>query len=295
MTICSRRALTDFYRQMCDHAVDDLSRSVRHTSIGGGVMTASSSQRLVIIHPPELVGTILPLAPGRQLLGRGPDAGLRLNEGHLSSVHAAVNCASTGTTVEDLGSRNGTLVNGERVWNPRELRDGDVISFGMVRARYEEPSRPDAQSETPSPVYFNVGQQAANQVNNVGGHQYNNQRYQYIQQRESFLRSVAAARTRSRRLLWLSVLMMIGGTSLYAWGLLGFIRAFEDPLSQQSDFHLFGDPVGGVPLGLIGFCLAGIGTMLFWVALIMHLTAAARGRKVDSDPQYIWNGPRSQH
>jgi hypothetical protein len=96
------------------------------------------------------------------------------------------------------------------------LRDGDVISFGMVRARYEDASHPAAQFETPPPVHFDVGQQAADQINNVGGHQYNKQRYQYVQQRESFLRSVAAARTRSRRLLWLSVLMIFGGTSLYA-------------------------------------------------------------------------------
>ena len=251
--------------------------------------------RLVIIHPAELAGTILPIVPGRQLLGRGPNAGLRLNEGHLSTVHAAVNRMSTGTTVEDLGSRNGTLVNGEPVRNPRGLYDGDVISFGTVRARYEEASETTVRPETRSPVHFEVGRQAANQINNVGGHQYNNQRYHYIEQRESFLRSVASARTRSRRLLWLSVLMVIVGTSLYAWGLLDFLSTFDDPLSQESDFHLFGKSVGGVPIGLIGFGLAGIGSMLFWVALIMHLTAAARGRKVDSDPQHIWNGLSSQY
>jgi hypothetical protein len=89
--------------------------------------------------------------------------------------------------------------------------------------------------------------------------------------------------------------MIFGGMSLYAWGFLDFFRTLEDPSSQESDFHLFGDPIGGVPIGLIGFAVGGIGTMLFWTAVIMHFTAAARGRKVDSDPRHIWNSPRPQY
>lgn len=247
--------------------------------------------RLIVIHPSQLAGTVLPMGPGRWSLGRGHAADLRLDDPHLSSLHAALSRTGGQTSVEDLGSRNGTSVNGDPVRRPRVLHDGDVVQFGMVRARYEVPGNTGmipAQPTQERSVRFDVDRQTAGQINNVGRDQYNH----YFQQRESFLREVAAARTRARHLIYLSLAMTFGGTLAYSWGfsdtfneLLGFIRE-PDPTRWSKAIDSISNPVIVTSL-----FVATAGSMLFWIALIMHIVAAARGRKVDTDPRHTWNAP----
>ena len=63
-------------------------------------------------------------------IGRSPDATIMLDDPEISRLHARVSRAATGEFVlEDLGSRNGTFVNGVRV-NHRELTCGDKIRVG---------------------------------------------------------------------------------------------------------------------------------------------------------------------
>jgi FHA domain len=257
-------------------------------------MTMSSDDpRLVVIHPSRLAGTVLPVGPGRQSLGRGHAADLRLDDPHLSSLHAALSQAGGQTSVEDLGSRNGTSVNGEPVRQPQVLHDGDVVQFGVVRARYEVPGSTGMMSPArpaqEQPVRFDVDRQTGGQINNVGRDQYNH----YFQQRDSFLRDVAAARTRARRLIYLSLAMMFGGSLVFG---LEFFGTFKSIFASMQSTRppdvgeLFG---GGVlsAVSLSALAVAVVGNMLFWIALIMHIVAAARGRKVDSDPRHAWNAP----
>jgi DNA-binding NarL/FixJ family response regulator len=58
-----------------------------------------------------------------------------------SRLHAVLERYPTGWCVRDLGSRNGTWVNGERVWQVRRLRDGDRLLLGRtpVIFRTDEP------------------------------------------------------------------------------------------------------------------------------------------------------------
>ena len=58
----------------------------------------------------------------------------------VSRVHAVLERVASRWCVRDLGSRNGTFVNGERIFGERPLRDGDEIRAGSVRfvARMEE-------------------------------------------------------------------------------------------------------------------------------------------------------------
>lgn len=66
---------------------------------------------------------------GELTVGRGNSAGLQLDDPRLSSLHFRVRQAGDRTTVDDLQSRNGTWVNGQRV-DTRTLCDGDVIEAG---------------------------------------------------------------------------------------------------------------------------------------------------------------------
>lgn len=62
-------------------------------------------------------------------VGRLPESGLMLTEGHPSRRHAVITTAGSSVTVEDLGSANGTFVNGARLSAPASVASGDRIRF----------------------------------------------------------------------------------------------------------------------------------------------------------------------
>lgn len=74
-----------------------------------------------------------PLRFGETLVGRSPYCSLVLSDPLISRQHAAFRVTSSGLTVQDLGSRNGTRVNGELVPAVRELRPGDWVEVGAQR------------------------------------------------------------------------------------------------------------------------------------------------------------------
>jgi hypothetical protein len=76
---------------------------------------------------------VLPLAAGENLLGRDKGAGVCLDARKVSRHHARILVEGTRTTLEDLGSKNGTSLNGEPLRGKRELRDGDVVRLGEVQ------------------------------------------------------------------------------------------------------------------------------------------------------------------
>jgi hypothetical protein len=63
-------------------------------------------------------------------LGRDPSNAIAINEPQVSRQHARITQQGNATVVEDLGSTNGTYVNGMLLTGPRALTPGDVISLG---------------------------------------------------------------------------------------------------------------------------------------------------------------------
>jgi hypothetical protein len=74
-------------------------------------------------------GTKHVLDQGSNVLGRGTEADIRLPDTGVSRKHADVQLHGGTVVVEDLGSTNGTLVNGRRIAR-QDLADGDVIRIG---------------------------------------------------------------------------------------------------------------------------------------------------------------------
>jgi DNA-binding winged helix-turn-helix (wHTH) protein len=68
-----------------------------------------------------------PLLDGENIVGRDTAAAIRLNAPGISRRHARIHVSGSSVTIEDLGSKNGTYVQGVRVGGVQELRDGDEI------------------------------------------------------------------------------------------------------------------------------------------------------------------------
>jgi DNA-binding winged helix-turn-helix (wHTH) protein len=81
-------------------------------------------------------GRRVPLRVGENILGRETEGGLRLDSPTVSRRHARIVVAGGGATLEDLGSKNGTLLGGKPVSNAVPLNDGDVIRTGSVVLRF---------------------------------------------------------------------------------------------------------------------------------------------------------------
>ena len=71
----------------------------------------------------------------RSTVGKG-SADFAVNERTVSRLHAAIEKVTGGWVIQDLGSRNGTFINGVRVLTPRALRSGDEIRFGSFVAAF---------------------------------------------------------------------------------------------------------------------------------------------------------------
>ncbi|MFD8544160.1 FHA domain-containing protein [Streptomyces sp. NPDC059649] len=71
-------------------------------------------------------------SPFPLVIGRAPGVGLRLNHETVSRAHAELRSAGKGWVLRDLGSTNGTCVNGRRVVGEVPVGPGDHITFGHV-------------------------------------------------------------------------------------------------------------------------------------------------------------------
>lgn len=79
----------------------------------------------------EADGTETPIAHG-MVVGRGDDCDLVIRLGVVSRRHARINVVDGLPWVEDLGSTNGTTVNGERVASAARLKPSDIVCFDDV-------------------------------------------------------------------------------------------------------------------------------------------------------------------
>jgi predicted component of type VI protein secretion system len=77
-------------------------------------------------------GAAHPLAATRTTVGRRPQADLVLLNGSVSRDHAEVHHTDTGWVLRDLGSRNGTVLDGERVQGRAPLGERSILRFGDI-------------------------------------------------------------------------------------------------------------------------------------------------------------------
>ena len=88
---------------------------------------------------------------GEMVIGRESDS-IELDDEQLSRRHAVLRALEDGLEVEDLGSLNGTFVNGRRIEEPTRLRDGDLIKVGQSVLAIEGGAGAPAPATVAAPV-----------------------------------------------------------------------------------------------------------------------------------------------
>jgi hypothetical protein len=119
------------------------------------------------------------------VIGRDSTNGVVINDAEISRKHARLNFQGGKYVLEDLGSTNGTFVNGQRLAGPAVLKSGDVVSFGeqivlmfdalsvdagatMISQRKSAPAPvapPPAQAAAPAPQYYSGPMTPAKKTN----------------------------------------------------------------------------------------------------------------------------------
>jgi len=97
---------------------------------------AKSMQRRITmvgsLTPDHAPDNVYPLLEAEHTIGRAPSNDITLTDPSVSTNHARVLKTDQGFVIEDLKSRNGSYVNGEKVTDKRLLVDGDLIRLGKV-------------------------------------------------------------------------------------------------------------------------------------------------------------------
>jgi diguanylate cyclase (GGDEF)-like protein len=75
-------------------------------------------------------GFLHKVSKGAAVIGRATNAEVRVDDDGISRTHARLRAETDRAWVEDMGSRNGTFVNGVKISMPTELREGDKIQVG---------------------------------------------------------------------------------------------------------------------------------------------------------------------
>jgi hypothetical protein len=95
--------------------------------------------RLVVVKSDVVpVGTQFDVDSTSLTVGRGPQNDVELEGDQFASArHARFDPRADGLWVQDVGSTNGTFVNGSRIGRPRKLATGDVVRVGGTDLRYD--------------------------------------------------------------------------------------------------------------------------------------------------------------
>ena len=110
-----------------------VARSIR-SHLGGSVSKAGSGKapaELVVVVSDALQGRRYPVGTAT-VIGRSDDADIVVDDSYASDLHVRVGMQNGTMTVHDLGSTNGTYVNGRRITVPTAVALGDSVQVGRT-------------------------------------------------------------------------------------------------------------------------------------------------------------------
>jgi hypothetical protein len=125
------------------------SRIIRTVYKAGYAFCADVTSRAAVAHSAAAISLLwhdqrLLLFEGENIAGRGPECSLVIDAQTVSRRHARITIFRGAATIEDLGSTNGTHVNGSRICSLTPIADGDEIALGtaVLHFRARDPGAP---------------------------------------------------------------------------------------------------------------------------------------------------------
>jgi hypothetical protein len=103
-----------------------------HIGTSPSVKRSRGGHELVVLRGDAKKGTTIRLRPSGHTVGRSPEADVVIDDPYASELHARVETRDGGTIVHDLGSTNGTYVNGRRINAPTPVGRGDTVQIGKT-------------------------------------------------------------------------------------------------------------------------------------------------------------------
>ena len=113
----------------------DQSVGTGRIDIDSSVVKAGASEVVARVILPD--DRKITLGKSTLVIGRLAECDIAFDDSNVSRRHAEIKALAGGFAVNDLGSTNGTKVNGVTITFERALRDGDIISVGSHSIRYE--------------------------------------------------------------------------------------------------------------------------------------------------------------
>ena len=117
---------------MADDWDEEATSSTDVEEIRDKLSTASSARTrpVLTILTGSAAGYLHKVSKGAAVIGRATNAEVRVDDDGISRTHARLRAETDRAWVEDMGSRNGTFVNGVKISAATELREGDKIQVG---------------------------------------------------------------------------------------------------------------------------------------------------------------------
>ena len=107
----------------CTHCGE---KQYKEMAIGPSIMILTKDQNSVTF----------PLKNGKSTIGRHVKNSIIVNDENVSTYHAAITVDNKSATIEDLNSRNGVYVNGQKISGCVTLKSGSLIKIGSTILKY---------------------------------------------------------------------------------------------------------------------------------------------------------------
>ena len=85
------------------------------------------------------------LGQGKVVIGRSPECDIKIDNPAISRKHSVIEFKGEDYILSDLGSSNGTFINGERLSDPTPLKPGDVIGLAKFELQFQDASRAEVE------------------------------------------------------------------------------------------------------------------------------------------------------
>jgi adenylate cyclase len=101
----------------------------------------------LVLRGPDGAPVEFPLVGSSMVIGRSANADVQVNDREVSRRHTGVDFENGAFVLKDLGSSNGTFLNGRRLYGPTRLNDGDEVMLGTTRLVFRTSAAPQQQQQ----------------------------------------------------------------------------------------------------------------------------------------------------